>query len=635
MKKSLFRIPPSLSDVLADLIFRLTERALKMAHNTMIKLPDDRTGYLSAFDLAIASGQSDMKLLDACQQYYEKFKTKAFCFEDLRMPVSLLDQHEKDAFLDIVAKDDTADDSYRRLVFMKMRYCFQLGPQASREDLECLAKAALDLYASCRKNSEACPEASFLAAVALVKIAHMQDQSLDTGKSVHCEVLLQAAMLLESCQKDQKHGEEYYPYLILLIRVQQMLGLMSMAMINFKKLNVKNIQFETVGYFLLDRISTLHPRQFGKVTPSQDNGYSPLEQLDLALEMIEKSDLSLTRQIDTGLEQGSYSNIIEAIEMRSNLQRSINREIFAYEHLKTRRLTGLLDEGGHPVPDYPLIDQRDFSFLQTYEISGQSPLQYLQLAPLPKERWLGAMSLYDKLFFYLRSELQGQSATIEKALSLLKVALEIFDRNSDGDLGLEMTEEEAENVVVHKTLARLIIQPRDFAASKQKQIDECFEILETWLKSKSTEPLRGCVVTRGISVPTWKYLHASFTALETLQSISLFFSVASRKTTKMSKALTVPKETITKMQALVTSAEVANHKQAKDVKNTLNEPGVLGKLVDVVTGRNEDVEQQSYVGEAVENQCDAARIETFCGEMKESWEDALDGVLACKVKVFK
>lgn len=623
------------SRLLADIDLRLVERAQRLAQQYLSDHRHDRMAYLTALSLAHTGYNAEWKLSNVCQQYYENLKAKPFCFEDLRKPVNALDQQERNTFLEMVAKDDLAENPDERLLFMKMKYCFQLGPQAKREELEKLATAALDLYDACRKKSKACPEAGFFAAVALVRTAQSRVDADVGGKNTRCEVLLQAAMLLESCQKDQKHGEEYYPYLILLVRIQQVLGLMSMAMINFKKLSVKNIQYESAGYLLLNRISTLHPRQFGKITPSQDYGYSPLEHLDLALEMLENAELTLTRQINTGLDYGSYSNINEAIQMRANLQRSINREIFAYEHLKTRRLSGLLDEGGHPSADYPLVDQRDFSFLQTYEVSGQSPLQYLQIGPLPKERWLDAMSLYDKLFFYMRSELQGHPGTGEKALGLLKVAFEKVDERSQDELGLELTQAESENMNVHKTLARLIIQPKEFVASKTQQTDQSLNHLESWLKGKSSKAQSGCVTIRDFLAPGCEYLHASFTSLETIQGVSLFLSAASKKTSKVSKALSIPKETITKLQALVTAAEAAIHKQAKDIRNTLNEAGVLGKLVDLVTGRNEAGDQEEGIGLAVEKMADGARLETFCGEMKESWVDAVDGILACKVKVFK
>lgn len=606
-----------------------------MALNNMRTFSNDRNGYLYALSIAQADGRTALKLSDVCQQYYQKFKSKSFCFDDLRRPVSFLEQEERAAFLNVVENDRLAVNPDERLLVMKLSFCFRPGLQQSREDLERLGKASLDLYDSCRKNSKACPEAGFLAAVALVKIAQLQDQSQSDGRSAHCEVLLQAAMLLENFQKDQKHGEEYYPYLILLIRVHQTLGLMAMALFSCKKLGVKNIQFESVGYFLLERISTLHPRQVGKVTPTEDGGYSPLEQLDLALEMLERSEGIVTRQIDVGLGFGTYPNIIKAVQMRSDLQRSINRQVFAYEHLKTRRLSGLLDEGGHPIPDYPLVDQRDFSFLQTYETSGQTPLQHLQLGPLTKEGWLDAMSLYDKLFFYLRSEMQGQSGMSEKAMSLLESALQKVDESSDVELECQLTESEADNLAVHKTLANIVVQPENFITSKETRIKEDLERLELWLRSK-VEPQGGCVNVRGILVPGWKYLHASFTALETIQGISLFLSVASKKTSKLSKALSVPKETISKLQDLVTKVEAAIHQQAKDVKKLLNEVGVLGRLMEIITGRGQDDRnQQSEIGEAVERQGDAARHEMFCGEMKESWEDAVDGILACKVKIFK
>lgn len=610
-----------------------------MASSRMRTVPNDRSGQMLALSIAKHDGSSGSRLSDVCQQYYETFKSKAFCFDDLREPFSRLGEHERVHLLDVIAKDGMAANPHERLLVMKFDFCFQPGLQESRQDLERLAGAALDLYDSCRKNSTACPETGYLAAVALVKIAQLQNQSQSDDKSVHCEVLLQAAMLLEHFQQDQKHGEEYYPYLILLIRVQQMLGLMAMALFNCKKLSVKNIQFESVGYFLLERISTLHPRQVGKTTPNEDGGFSPLEQLDLALDMLDRSESTLTRQIHAGLDVGTYPNITQAVKTRSDLKRSINREVFAYEHLKTRRLTGMLDEGGHPIPHYTLVDQRDISFLQTYEISGHTPVRHLQLGPLTKEGWLDAMSLYDKLFFYLRNKLRGSSALDDKAIGLLESALQKIDERSENEMRLQLTNAEADNVAIHKTLGIIVVRSGNSNTQNPTRLDDYLHQLELWLESKLA-PQEGCINIRGILVPGWEYLHASFTALETIQVISLFLSAASNKTSPRSgplaRALAIPKETLSKLQSLVNQAEAAIHQQARDVKKGLNEEGVLGRLVDIIAGKVEsNCDEQSEIGAAIERQGDAVRQETFCGEMKESWEDAVDGILACKIKVMK
>lgn len=611
---------------------RLVERAQTIATTKMRTMPNDRNGYLLALSIATgevsrlkegqpilpAGGRSRLILSAVCQMYYGQFKMKAFCFDDLREPVSCLEEHERNAFLKIVEKDRLVESPDERLLALKFALCFGSGFEESHEDLQQLADAALDLYESCRKESKALPEAGFLAAVAHVKIADLRDQSQSNGGSTQCESLLKAGMLLENFQKYQKHGEEYYPYLILLIRVQQMLGLMDLAMLNCKKVGVKNIQFESVGYLVLERISTLHPRQVGKITPNEDSGFSPLEQLDLGLQMLETAEGTCTRQIDVGLGFGSYRNVIQAVQMRARLERSINREIYGYEHLKTRRLTGIPDEGGRPIPEHPLYDQRDFSFLQSYEISGETPLQHLQLGPLTKEVWLDAMSLYDKLFFYLRSEMQAQPGMSEKAMGLLETALQKIDDRSKEQMALQLTGAEADNLMIHRILASILVQAKESTTTKQTQTARGLEELELWLGHK-LELQDGCVLVRGILIPGWKYLHSSFTALETLQAISLFLSVANKKTSKLSKALLLPKETLSKLQSLVTKAEAAIHQQAKDIRKGLNEAGVLGRLVDVIAGAGEDT----------------ARQEVYCGEMKESWEDAVEGILACKVKIFK
>jgi len=58
----------------------------------------------------------------------------------------------------------------------------------------------------------------------------------------------------------------------------------------------------------------------------------------------------------------------------------------------------------------------------------------------------------------------------------------------------------------------------------------------------------------------------------------------------------------------------------------------LGRLVDLGMARDGDFAQLEGV---VERLCDEVTMETICGRLKESWEDALDGVLAVKVKLYK
>ena len=85
-------------------------------------------------------------------------------------------------------------------------------------------------------------------------------------------------------------------------------------------------------------------------------------------------------------------------------------------------------------------------------------------------------------------------------------------------------------------------------------------------------------------------------------------------------------------------AEGRVHEQTRKVREGINAPGVLGKLVDLAAGRSEqhglEGEAQAFASE-IESFCSEVELESCCSEMKDSWEDALDGILAVEVRFTK
>jgi len=110
--------------------------------------------------------------------------------------------------------------------------------------------------------------------------------------------------------------------------------------------------------------------------------------------------------------------------------------------------------------------------------------------------------------------------------------------------------------------------------------------------------------------------------------------LARKPKTSKSKNPAVPKARLTSLQKLVAEVEASVHDNTRRIKAELNKPGVLGKLMDLGMGRN-DQDELGPIGNVLEGVADAATIETFSGDMRDSWEDALDGILAVKVKILK
>jgi len=138
-----------------------------------------------------------------------------------------------------------------------------------------------------------------------------------------------------------------------------------------------------------------------------------------------------------------------------------------------------------------------------------------------------------------------------------------------------------------------------------------------------------------IQAPSWNFLHRRFSVLETLQGISLLLAVLGKRSkASKSKAAAVSKDRLIGLQKLVSEVEASVHDSARKLKAEINKPGVLGMLMDLGCGRNEQDELNS-IGKVLEQLSDEAALETFSGYMRDSWEDALDGILAVKVKVPK
>ena len=243
---------------------------------------------------------------------------------------------------------ETGADIYRWLLNLKLQFCFIISTSQDLTAIRDFSSEALRLYLQSKEQDSPLPEACLLAALALAKVGINVEQP----QHDRSDCLVQAIVILGGCCQ---HFEEYYPALILLIRLQLMLGLVSSAMMNFKKLSVKNMQWETMGHFIITRISTLHPLQLGKITPSEDAGFNPLEALDLTLEVAENAGKSLSRSIMEGLNCGSYVNVAESVQMKSEMERSLNRQIAAVEERRIQQLRGISDDTSLPLPPGELI----------------------------------------------------------------------------------------------------------------------------------------------------------------------------------------------------------------------------------------------------------------------------------------
>ena len=512
------------------------------------------------------------------------------------------------------------------------------------EALRDFAFRALTLYSS-TDESPICSEAAVLAALAVLRL-----QIPDT----HSQKVLAAITILEIARSD---SEDYYILTILLILLQVHLGLLSLAMNNFMKITIKNMQWETVGHLILTRISTLHPAFNG-----DSNSLDPLAGSEQVLKVLQSSDSALIRGIREGLRFNSYSNIHNSARMRSDIERSMNKRICAIEGRKVSRWRGLgLDDSKPPLPLSPsmtLVDKRDFSYLPSYRDDDRSLLSSYQCGPQPKVGWIEAMALSENVSTYLKEQLSLHTITSSAAYGNIKQLDQHFqaDKIESQNLESEMTEPEQIDFCTIRNLSRAIVILNETTTTstspqEQKLVQELLADISSFLQT-SLDSRRVQKSVAGVIIPTWSCLHADFSKLDTLQVIADFLTWLSKKLPKgggkppkPTLLSSISHETISTLQTQLTSLNNQIHTRAKSLKSQLHEPGVLGQVVNSCMarlpdesddGKSNSLWKELGVGteweELLSGLCDEPEMEIICGEYRESWDDALDGVLGSKIR---
>ena len=613
--------------------------------------PIVRSAYLAKLHTQQGQGDQD-SLLQSCKDYSAAFSAKAFCFDDLKDSLQRLDGSHLKLFIQSTEQNEAI---LAKLLALKVAYISisrdVSGSTTSRnQELLAFAYKALQLYQNSVSESPICPEAAVLAAVAIL---HLQNQG------THHEKVLVAISILEIARS---RSEDYYILTVLLVQLQAHLGLLSLAMRNFMKLSVKSMQWETVSHLILTRISTLHPASIGDA-----NVFEPFIGCETVIKVLQSSDNALVRGIREGLRFNSYSNICNSVKMRSEIERSMSKQICTIEGRKLARWSGSdLDyQKDLPLLDplRTLVDNRDLSYLPNYRDDDRSMLARHRCGPQPRQGWINAMTLCDNVVTYLKAELSSHTWLATETYENLKRLNKSFSGANIGSLELksELTITELLAFDTIRTLARAIIVLNQRSSQEQRPLPELLEIMRTALESaldsrRETDSASGLAKVAGIRVATWTELHTSFSEMEGLQTVSDFLSWISRKLLKGGKSLknsplaSVSKESISKLQSLVTELEARIHADAKTLKSQINEPGVLGKLVDLCMARvTDEMEGETQKDKSIWNElnagfeweqllgnlCDEAQMEKMCGRYRESWEDALDGVLATKTRVAK
>jgi N-terminal acetyltransferase B complex non-catalytic subunit len=278
-------------------------------------------------------------LLEACKQYFSMRHEQLSCFDELRTPLEVLETNLQQDFVDFAletakTKSESGNSSViPYLNTLKFEYCFLISPKTAIQPAQDFSCKAIDIYqqfCTTKKDSgEPGTQLAMLACTALLQpVQAVREGMMD--RNLHIISYLQAAFLLRYCLTRSKDN---YPTLVVLTRILTLLGSVSLSATFFKRLSIKNLQWENAGHLLLTRLSTLHPQR-----SNSESTFDPLQMLDLAIAANNTSVKSARRLIMVGLNHKSYINVMETISLREDLKKSFSKQMYCIENARAQRL---------------------------------------------------------------------------------------------------------------------------------------------------------------------------------------------------------------------------------------------------------------------------------------------------------
>ncbi|KAH2468832.1 hypothetical protein KXW63_008960 [Aspergillus fumigatus] len=595
-------------------------------------VPRSRNAQLARLDLIDWSFKSGSlkshELITACQEYFDRNKTKLYCFVDLRKYLSDLDKASLTEFIQYASRtagiQGDENDPFKdvpAINALKLEYCFLLSADAAnatQPKVEDYVSRCLQIFRSAKRpertaagstiESQPSDDLCLLAAMSLIRFSggwtnEKPDQVPDTS-------LIRAAGILERLLLDSPHN---YNALLLLVRIYLRLGAGSLALRTFSKLSVKQLQYETVAHNLFTRLATIHPHSAPPVEGAEYKDFYPQSAFVQALNFYRTADVTTVRNRTNGLEYGSYANVEGTIDLQRRLKHSICRKMWALDVKRLQRLAGGDNMGRYSDlarETSPTVDQRVFDAFMNCEAPGQTTFEErVRLGPLPKEHWVKSAQLTDQLFELLKNLAAQKPVSAEFDVPSLDDLL-------SSDAESEMTAPEIESVRLHVNLLKVAKLLSGSKSVNPEEVDICLSQVEQWLESRSKDfaldsaklspvMLRTAVFLRpeSPSAPSWKYLHDTFLVLESLKALSFIYTIASRKGPKTAK---LPKDRVEKLGGLIGEVYDSVRANIRALKSRVSEPGMLGSLVDLVLAGGQQLRTE------LEKTLDMPAVELVC-----------------------
>lgn len=562
-------------------------------------------------------------LLEACKEYFTKTGTKSCCFEDLQNYLETLEMSEKQEFLAFVGKsieDMDADDEvlsenlevlhfqsltdgfYQKSKISKTAaqinhhkfiYLLNISPLATNATLTASSEdvipklnefitSSLRIYAGALPLGSALldtdnqygDDAALLSVMGLIRL-HLLHSASHPRTSITAQApLYQALAILNVVVSKSKHN---YQALLLLVRLYLLLGAIPLAIEVYPRLNIKQIQNDTLSHFLLTRISTVLPNE-RKVEVI----------LNEAGRIYESSGAQTPNMLVLAFERGGYAQMMGFLEFSERVAGSVCRSMWEIERRRLDRLRGYTTSVTGKVDDAETLDtvlkddatiwdNRDFGVVVNCETEHPPSLppaeeggepkkvpkkrfeELFRTAEPPGEHWVKAFGVVEKLITYSKAVVAASSEggltpvlEPENCTGILEKVL--GDREAD----IEFTAPEKEylDLMTHVAAAVQAAIAKDTDATKA-----ALEKARTWF----TERVPG----EEVASPDWHALHTLHLRIDASSIITSFIRpcLSSSIHKPLQKALKAPlQELLTVAGAFRTKLLEGAKKAAKGIE---------------------------------------------------------------------
>lgn len=232
-------------------------------------------------------------------------------------------------------------------------WCHQHGERVCHECLISLVALALQTYTTAINDRDhvaslllptdrhPADDLIMLAAMCFVKFSGLLPVTdKKYTRDLHDGYLMRAAALLEHAWAHSKANSDIS---LVLVRLYSLIGAGSLAFRAYQRLNLKQIQQDTLGYTLFDRISILHPHSVQSELTGLSDG-SPTKSLEKMQNFYKAAREKTRSSAVEAFMNGAYVPMMEMLQVSKHLDSSISMAMSAIE---LRRISRKLTPSAH------------------------------------------------------------------------------------------------------------------------------------------------------------------------------------------------------------------------------------------------------------------------------------------------